>query len=66
MVSLGLWSDIADGTLCEHALYHVDRNLQEATVREMIRVTKPGKPEIGGFGMTGEFDEGLVPIRSEW
>ena len=39
MVTLGLRSDIADGTLCEHAQYHVDRKFQEATVREMIRVT---------------------------
>ncbi len=46
MVSLGLRSDIADGTLCENTLYHVDRNLQEAAVREMIRVTKAARPII--------------------
>lgn len=46
MATLGLRSDIADGTLCEHALYHVDRTFQEATVREMIRVTKAARPII--------------------
>ncbi len=46
MLQLGLEDDISDGTLCEHALYHVDKELQEAAVREMIRTTKPGKPIV--------------------
>ena len=46
MVGLGLKDDVSDGTLCEHALYHVDQALQEAAVRHMIRVTKPGKPLV--------------------
>lgn len=44
MTGLGLNDSVSDGTLCEHALYHVDRGLQERAVREMVRVTKPGRP----------------------
>ena len=46
MNDLGLKDSTCDGTLCEHALYHVNRDLQERTVREMIRVTKPGRPIV--------------------
>lgn len=46
MTNLGLEESTCDATLCEHALYHVNRNLQERAVRELIRVTKPGQPIV--------------------
>jgi len=46
MANLGLKENSCDGTLCEHALYHVNRKEQERAVRELIRVTKPGRPIV--------------------
>lgn len=46
MVRLSLPDGVSDGTLCEHALYHVDKADQETAVRELIRVTKLGKPLV--------------------
>jgi len=40
----GLEENISDGTLCEHMLFHVEKTFQEMAVRQLIRLTKPGKP----------------------
>lgn len=44
MGHLPIPDNFADGTLCEHVLYHVDKSQQESAVRELVRVTKPGAP----------------------
>jgi len=31
-----------DATYCAHVIYHIDKDLQEKAVRELIRVTRPG------------------------
>ena len=31
-----------DAVYCAHVIYHIDKDLQEKAVRELIRVTKPG------------------------
>jgi len=44
MTHLPVPDSFADGTLCEHVLYHVEKSEQERAVRELIRVTKTGAP----------------------
>jgi SAM-dependent methyltransferase len=46
MIHLPLPDSLADGTFCEHVLYHVEKSEQENAVRELIRVTKPGAPIV--------------------
>jgi len=31
-----------DAAYCAHVIYHIDKDLQEAAIRELIRVTRPG------------------------
>jgi len=35
-------SDYFDAAFCAHVIYHIDRDLQERAVDELVRVTKPG------------------------
>ena len=34
--------DYFDAAYCAHVIYHIDKDLQETAVRELIRVTRPG------------------------
>ena len=34
--------DSFDAVYCAHVIYHIDKDLQEQAIRELIRVTKPG------------------------
>lgn len=46
LTALPLSGNVADATFCEHTLYHVDAARQEEAVRELIRITKPGRPIV--------------------
>lgn len=35
-----------DCAISLHAIYHIDKSLQEQAVRKLIKITKPGKPII--------------------
>tara|TARA_B100000674_G_C37897504_1_gene942072 strand:- start:814 stop:1569 length:756 start_codon:yes stop_codon:yes gene_type:complete len=35
-----------DCSLSMHTIYHIDKNLQEKTVRKLLKITKPNKPVI--------------------
>jgi len=42
ILDLPLESDCFDTVFCSHVIYHIDRDLQETAINELIRVTKPG------------------------
>jgi ubiquinone/menaquinone biosynthesis C-methylase UbiE len=41
-----LEEDFFDCTISLHTIYHIDKDKQEAAVRKLVAVTKPGKPVI--------------------
>ena len=43
LLSLPLRDRIADAVLCQHALFHVPKNLQAQGVGELVRIAAPGK-----------------------
>jgi ubiquinone/menaquinone biosynthesis C-methylase UbiE len=46
LVNLPFPDDFFDSAISLHVIYHIDKADQERAVREIIRVTKPGKPII--------------------
>jgi ubiquinone/menaquinone biosynthesis C-methylase UbiE len=44
ILDLPFRNDFADATLSLHTIYHIERGAQEAAVRQLLRVTKPGQP----------------------
>lgn len=42
LLNIPLPEDHFDAAYCAHVIYHIDKDLQEKAVREMIRVTRPG------------------------
>ena len=45
-LKLPMLTDFFDCTVSLHTIYHIDKMEQEAAVRKLIRVTKPGRPVI--------------------
>lgn len=46
VLALPFPDNIADTTISLHTIYHVDPAQQERAVRELVRVTRPGKPVV--------------------
>jgi ubiquinone/menaquinone biosynthesis C-methylase UbiE len=44
ILDLPLPSAFADATISLHTIYHIEAGAQEAAVRQLLRVTKPGQP----------------------
>jgi SAM-dependent methyltransferase len=42
ILDLPLEDNRFDAVFCSHVIYHIDRDLQETAINELIRVTKPG------------------------
>jgi ubiquinone/menaquinone biosynthesis C-methylase UbiE len=42
ILDLPLQNDRFDSVFCSHVIYHIDRDLQQTAINELIRVTKPG------------------------
>ena len=42
ILDLPLDSNRFDSVFCSHVIYHIDRDLQETAINELLRVTKPG------------------------
>jgi ubiquinone/menaquinone biosynthesis C-methylase UbiE/uncharacterized protein YbaR (Trm112 family) len=42
MAQLPVKDNVADAVICQHALFHVQKNLQQKALSELIRIAKPG------------------------
>jgi len=56
--------DFFDAAYCAHVIYHIDRELQEKAVREVIRVTRPGGLIVIIYRNPGSLPTRLMHIRS--
>lgn len=56
-----------DCSISLHTIYHMDIDKQEAAVRKLVRVTKPGKPVIIVYGNPNTFISSFIsssPLRA--
>lgn len=64
-LELDLEDSSFDCSICLHVLFHVDRSAQEAFVRKLIRVTRPGRPVILIYANPRTFiRQAVIPVRA--
>ena len=54
-----------DCTLSLHTIYHIDRDMQEAVVRKLVKVTKEDKPVIIVYGNPNTLIRSLLSLLSK-
>jgi SAM-dependent methyltransferase len=65
IVKMPLVSDSFDAVFCAHVVYHIDRELQEQAVAELIRVTRPGGRVVVVYGNPDSLIKQIITAKSK-
>lgn len=60
LLNLPLKDSICDGAIASHALYHIDKDLQEDAIRQLYRVLRPGEKVLILYRNPNSFEERVV------